>query len=86
MKSLEDTLHPTDWTLVKKVFPFIRPYWVFYTMAILLAPLSALVAVLQPWLLQVAIDQYILVGDVVGLQQVAMAFLASPRDIVFGSA
>ena len=48
MKSLEETLHPTDWTLVKKVFPFIRPYWVFYTLAILLAPVSALVAVLQP--------------------------------------
>ena len=76
MKSLEETLHPTDWTLVKKVFPFIRPYWVFYTLAILLAPVSALVAVLQPWLLQVAIDQHILVGDVDGLQQVAMAFLA----------
>lgn len=76
MKSLEDTLHPTDWTLVKKVFPFIRPYWAFYTIAILLAPVSALVAVLQPWLLQVAIDQYILVGDVEGLQKVAMAFLA----------
>ena len=76
MKSLEETLHPTDWTLVKKIFPFIRPYWVFYTLAIVLAPVSALVAVLQPWLLQVAIDQHILVGDVDGLQQVAMAFLA----------
>lgn len=75
MKSLEDTLHPTDWSLVKKVLPFIGPYWHFYTVAIVLAPFSALVAVLQPWLLQVAIDQHILVGDVDGLQQVAIAFL-----------
>jgi len=53
----------------------LRPFWAHYLLALFLAPVSAFLAVLQPWLLKVAIDQHILRGDIQGLQWVALAFL-----------
>ena len=66
---------PTDWSLIKRVWPYVKPVWPFYVTALVLAPFSAVVAILQPWLLKVAIDDHIMKGDAQGLQWIALAFL-----------
>ncbi len=67
----------TDLALLGKVVPFMRGDGWLYAIAFIAAPVSALLVVVQPWLLKVAIDDYIIAGDPVGLQKVALAYLAA---------
>lgn len=72
---MDDVRHPTDWSLLVKLWPFIRPQLPFYIGALMLAPVSAGLSILQPYLLKVALDDYISVGDLAGTQMIAVGFL-----------
>ena len=65
----------TDLVLFRKVLPFLKTAWPLYATALVIAPLSAVGAVAQPYLLKVALDDYIAVGDVDGTRWIALAYL-----------
>jgi len=67
----------TDTALLRQLIPFMRGDAWLYAIALLAAPVSALLVVSQPWLLKIAIDDYIVVGDANGLQKVALAYLGA---------
>jgi ATP-binding cassette subfamily B protein len=73
----DDVRHPTDWSLLAKFWPYIKPHLAFYVLALLLAPASALLAIAQPWLLKIALDEHIMVGDMEGTRTLALWFLAA---------
>ena len=66
-----------DWALAQKAWPYLRPELWLYVVGMLSAPASALLVVAQPWLLRVAIDDYIRVGDLDGVQQVGLWYLGA---------
>lgn len=67
----------SDLSLFKSLLPFLRHDRGKYLLAILLAPASAAMVVLQPWLLKHIIDNYIEPQDLAGLQQMALLFLGA---------
>jgi ATP-binding cassette subfamily B protein len=64
-----------DWRLFKRFLASIRPYRGAAWASLLLLPLSAAAKLVQPWLLMLAIDRYILPGDLAGLPGLAALFL-----------
>ena len=79
MSQAPDTLpvRQTDWGLAKAVLPFFRGSIPLFVLAFLVAPLSAGAAILQPWLMKLAIDDYILKGDLAGTQWIALLYLGA---------
>lgn len=67
----------TDWGLVEQLLPYLKPEWPLYLLAMLCAPASALLTIVQPYLLKLAIDDYIRPGDIAGIQTVAWWFLGA---------
>ena len=65
----------TDLDLWRRLLPHLRPSARLWVIAALLAPVAALAAVIQPWLLRHAIDHQILTGDLDGLRTTATAYL-----------
>ena len=74
-ESDEITGRHLDWLLFKRFLLSIRPYRRAAWTSLLLLPLVAAVKLVQPWLLMVAIDRYILPGDLTGLPGLAALFL-----------
>jgi len=74
-ESDEITGRHLDWLLFKRFLLSIRPYRRAAWTSLLLLPLIAAVKLVQPWLLMVAIDRYILPGDLTGLPGLAALFL-----------
>ncbi|MCB9681434.1 MAG: ABC transporter ATP-binding protein [Alphaproteobacteria bacterium] len=67
----------SDASLWVSLWPFLKRHGRLYALALALAPFTAILVALQPWLLQQAIDRYITPGDLPGLQRVALFFLAA---------
>jgi ATP-binding cassette subfamily B multidrug efflux pump len=65
----------SDRALWRRAFPFLSADARAWTAALLLAPIPALAAMLQPWLFQVAIDDTIARGDLAHLKRLVVAFL-----------
>jgi ATP-binding cassette, subfamily B, multidrug efflux pump len=64
-----------DWRLFKRFLVSVWPYRRMAWASLLLLPLTAAAKLVQPWLLMVAIDRYILPGDLAGLPGLAALFL-----------
>ncbi|MFK7930630.1 MAG: ABC transporter ATP-binding protein [Myxococcota bacterium] len=73
----DETIHPNDWTLLRKLWPFVRPHSLMYVLALCIAPVTAGLSIVQPYLLKVALDDHIAVGDLAGTRWIAMGFLAA---------
>jgi ATP-binding cassette subfamily B protein len=56
---------------------FLRPETPLYAVALLCAPASAVLVIVQPYLLGVAIDDYIIPGDLAGIHRLALLFLGA---------
>lgn len=67
----------SDARIARELWPFLRADGRWYLTALLLAPLSAALVIAQPWLLQQAIDGYIIPGDLAGLQTAALFYLGA---------
>jgi ATP-binding cassette subfamily B multidrug efflux pump len=67
----------SDWSMARDLWPYLRPDAWLYVAALLTAPLTAAMVVVRPWLLQRAIDEHIVVGDLTGLQVLAWWFFAA---------
>lgn len=67
-----------DWTIVKRLWRFMRPYRVTFLFCLLLLPVMSGLELLQPHLLQIAIDQYLVpaetMADLKGIGLVIGAF------------
>lgn len=73
----DDVRAAADWRLFARLLPRMRPEGHFYVLALVAAPMSAFLAILQPYLLKVAIDDHILHGDAAGVQRVALWYLGA---------
>jgi ATP-binding cassette subfamily B protein len=66
-----------DIMLLKRLWPYVRPNRIHLFLAILLTPITMGLALLQPWLLKIGIDQHIVPGKAEGLQLIAGLYLGS---------
>lgn len=62
----------TDWSVLKRILRLATPYRRLFTMTLLLAITLAPVGILRPRLINMMVDDYILVGNLAGLQRMAM--------------
>jgi ATP-binding cassette subfamily B protein len=63
--------------LLARLLPYVRYDLPLYIVALIAAPLTTLLSVVQPWLLKTAIDDYITANDVEGVLWVAWMYLAA---------
>lgn len=70
-------LTKVDPRLYRRMFSFIRPYLGRLALGVVMMVVTALTGLVGPWLVQRAIDEFIAVGDLTGLNWVALAFLAT---------
>jgi ATP-binding cassette, subfamily B, multidrug efflux pump len=70
-------LRRSDWSMFKDLLPFLRPDAWLYGFALLLAPLSASMVIVQPMMLQQAIDNTIATRDIDGLAAAAGIYLGA---------
>lgn len=67
----------SDWALMKRLWRFMAPYkWTFLA-CLLLLPATTAMELLQPEILQWAIDDFLIPGEVEGLTLVALLFVAT---------
>jgi ATP-binding cassette subfamily B multidrug efflux pump len=66
-----------DLRLMKRLWQFIRPYKRLFWTAMLLLPLQETFGLAQPYLMKIAIDQYIGGRDIWGLQSVGLLFFVA---------
>jgi ATP-binding cassette, subfamily B, multidrug efflux pump len=65
-----------DPRLMRRLWRVVRPHHRLVYLSMLFFPCIAALELLQPWLVKIAIDRHILVGDWPGLTRVALAYLA----------
>ena len=73
-KEGEDTF---DRRVLVRLLPYLRPHWARMSVAFVLMLIESLLALSIPYLLKVAIDEYIAQGDMAGLTQVALLTAAA---------
>jgi ABC-type multidrug transport system fused ATPase/permease subunit len=72
----EETLGKAyDARLVRRLWQFIRPYRRLFWLSVLCLPVSSALMVAQPYLLKLAIDRHIAVGDPRGLASMGVLYL-----------
>lgn len=67
----------SNWSLYRRMWPFMKPWWWLYALAMVCAPASAMLTIVQPALLQTAIDDHIIGGDIAGVQRIALYYLGA---------
>ena len=65
-----------DARLMRRLLGYLRPYKLQVAIALAAIIASSVLQLAQPWLMKVAIDDYIARGDVAGMDAIALAFLA----------
>jgi len=63
-----------DARLVRRLWTYVRPYKPIFWGAVLLSPLCQVLSLVQPYLLKLGIDGYVMRGDVEGLRTLALLF------------
>jgi ATP-binding cassette, subfamily B, multidrug efflux pump len=63
-----------DTTLVRRLYPFVRPYRYGVLLALLLTIVAAWLGPLRPYLTQIAVDDHIAIGDIPGLGRIVLIF------------
>jgi ATP-binding cassette subfamily B multidrug efflux pump len=66
-----------DVRILRRLWAYVRPYRRVFWMALLLSPLQQLFSLVQPYLVKIGIDRYILHGDAGGLRRVGVVFVAA---------
>jgi ATP-binding cassette, subfamily B, multidrug efflux pump len=65
-----------DARLMRRLLGYLRPYKLQVAIALAAIIAASVLQLAQPWLMKVAIDDYIARGDVAGMDGIALAFLA----------
>ena len=63
-----------DSRLVRRLWTYVRPYKAIFWGAVLLSPVSQTLSLVQPYLLKLGIDGFVMRGDVEGLRTLALLF------------
>ena len=71
----------TDWSLIARFWTFLKPYQKLVIGAFFIVPVTTGMSLLQPYLLKVGIDDYILQKQFEGLPEIALLLLG----LVLGS-
>ncbi len=66
-----------DARMIRRLWRWVRPYRGMFAASAILLPCISGLLILQPWLLKIAIDEYIARGDVAGLARIAGFFAAA---------
>jgi len=66
-----------DWTLAQRLFQYVRPYRSVFLFALLLTIMLAVLGPLRPVLVQMTLDNYIIEGDLSGLQMMIMIIVGA---------
>jgi ATP-binding cassette subfamily B multidrug efflux pump len=66
-----------DARLLRRLWEYVRPYRGVFWCAVLLSPVNQVFALVQPYLLKKGIDESIARGDLLGLRNVALVFVAA---------
>ena len=66
-----------DARLIRRLWDFVRPYRGVFWVALLLSPVNMLFSLVQPYLLKIGIDRYVLTGDGAGLTRIGLLFAAA---------
>lgn len=66
-----------DWALIKRLWGYMRPYSITFIICLLLLPAISGVQLVQPHLLQLAIDDHLVPGKSEGLMQLVGLFAAA---------
>jgi ATP-binding cassette, subfamily B, multidrug efflux pump len=66
-----------DTKLIKRLWQFIAPYKRLFWIAMLLLPFQQAFGLAQPYLMKIAIDQYIAGRNLIGLQKIGFLFLGA---------
>lgn len=66
-----------DLKLIKRLWRFMVPYKKLFLLAMLLVPVQQALGLAQPYIMKVAIDQYIAGGELRGLQGAGLLFLGA---------
>ena len=64
-----------DWSLLKRVMHYVKPYKGVFAVAAFLTVFLAIIALVQPILMQMAVDNYIVVSDYNGLVFIVILML-----------
>lgn len=64
-----------DGRLIRRLWTFVAPHWSLLIAGLLLIPIAVVFELAQPYLLKIAIDDYIAKGRLDGLEMVALAFV-----------
>lgn len=67
----------SDWRLLARLWPYIKPDLWAFGIALVVTPLVALASLAQPWLLKRAIDEHIVPEVLDGLSEVAWLYLGA---------
>jgi ATP-binding cassette subfamily B multidrug efflux pump len=65
-----------DARLMRRLLGYLRPYKLHVAIALAAIIAASVLQLAQPWLMKVAIDDYIARGDIAGMDRIALAFLA----------
>ena len=65
-----------DATLMRRLMQYLRPHWAMVLVAFVAIVVGSALALAQPWLTQIAIDDHITPGDLPGLWRLGRWFLA----------
>jgi ATP-binding cassette, subfamily B, multidrug efflux pump len=63
-----------DLRILRRLWVYVRPYHRVVWLALLLSPVQQLFNLVQPYLLKIGIDRYVLHGDAAGLRRLAWLF------------
>jgi len=66
-----------DARLMRRLWGYIRPYRATFAASLLCLPITATLSLLQPYLLKIAIDDYVAVGDTEGLLRISGLYALS---------
>ncbi|MFX0014942.1 MAG: ABC transporter ATP-binding protein [Promethearchaeota archaeon] len=64
----------SDWELFKRLMSYTRAHWVIFSFALLAMFFSTILTVIQPLILAIAIDEYIVPGNTEGLGFVTLLY------------
>jgi ATP-binding cassette subfamily B protein len=67
-----DEVHTFDGKLIRRIARYLAPYTAYIVLALVLTLGVSVLGPLRPWLVQKAIDNYIVVGDLEGLRWVIL--------------
>lgn len=70
-------LQMSEWEVVKRLWQFMRPYWSLFAISLVLLPIITGLTLVQPWLLQLAIDNHFVPKDLNGFGLVVGGYAAA---------